>query len=219
MKLKDIAAISGKPGLYKIFKPTKTGVIVESLDDKKSKMVVGAAHRISVLKEVSVYTTDQEGSLALAIVLDKIREAHKGELAYDAKSSKEELTEFIESIVPNYDKDKVYPSDIKKLVSWYNIILKYTPETLETLLQEDEEEKKEKVDEEEKPKKESKKAESKKEEAVEKAEVKEKKTTAKAKTTAKKEEKTESTAKPKATAKAKKEEGEAKGKKTTAKKK
>lgn len=138
MKLKEIATISGKPGLYKIFKPTKNGVIVESLDDKKQKMVVSSNHRVSILQEVSIYTTDKEGSKPLAEVLHKISEEYKDGLTLNAKSTNQELEDFMQKIVPDYDKSKVYASDMKKLVSWFGILQKYSPETFQTLLEVDE---------------------------------------------------------------------------------
>ena len=138
LKLKEIAAISGKPGLFKIVKPTRTGVIVESLDEKKTKLSVGAAHRVSILKEVSIYTNDQEGAIALEEVLHRIYENYKGAVPFDSSTEKQELVDFMEKILPDYDRDKVYVSDMKKLVSWYNVIHDYSPITLEYLLREDE---------------------------------------------------------------------------------
>ncbi len=133
MDLKKIAAISGKPGLFKVVKPTRSGVIVESLDEKKRKLVVGATSRMSVLKEVSIYTTDEEGSVPLAEVILKIYNEYKLDVGLDSKASSGELMSFLKDIVPNYDEEKVYISDVKKLVSWYNIIVKNTPETLDEL--------------------------------------------------------------------------------------
>lgn len=137
MELKEIAAISGKPGLFKVIKPTRSGVIVESLDEKKIKTVVGTSHRVSVLKEVSIYTTDKEGSIALEQVLHRMYEKFKENLPLDAKSTERDLILFIEEIVPDYDKKKVYPSDIKKLVLWYHLLLKHSPATFDTLLKEE----------------------------------------------------------------------------------
>jgi Domain of unknown function (DUF5606) len=139
MKLKEIATISGKPGLFKVFKPTKNGVIVESLDDKKAKMVAGASHRVSILQEVSIYTTTNEESVALAQVLDIIHQQYPDGIELNAQSSDADFKTFLEQIVPDYDRSKVYASDMRKLVNWYNIILKYTPETLTTLLDVEEE--------------------------------------------------------------------------------
>ena len=157
MDLKKITAISGKPGLFKVVKPTRSGVIVESLDEKKRKVVVGATSRMSVLKEVSIYTTDEEGSVPLADVILKIYNEYKLDVGLDSKASSSELMSFLKDIVPDYDEEKVYVSDVKKLVSWYNIIVKYTPETLEELAtgvhDEDNSEEKEEVEAEETEKK------------------------------------------------------------------
>ena len=149
MDLKDIASIAGRSGLYKIVKPTRNGVIVETLDDKKSKAVFGSTSRVSILKEVSIYTTDSEGSVPLGEVLKRIYEKYEDKLELSNKSSGAELQAFLEEIVPDYDVEKVYASDMKKLVAWYQIILKYAPQTLENLVNPQEEDKQEEASEEE----------------------------------------------------------------------
>ena len=131
MELKEIASIAGKGGLFRIVKPTRTGVIVESLDGKGGRMVASANHRISVLKEISIYTTDAEGSTPLENVLHTIHQEFGDDPGVDSSSSPEELRAFLQHILPNFDRDRVYVSDIKKLVSWYKILLQYAPETLE----------------------------------------------------------------------------------------
>jgi len=131
MELSEIASIAGKGGLYKITKPTRSGVIVETLDEKKQKMVASADNRISILKEISIYTTDQEGSVPLEDVLRKIHEEFEGDPGVSSSSNPEELKAFMKHIVPEYDMDRVYNSDIKKLVSWYNILFKQAPEVFE----------------------------------------------------------------------------------------
>lgn len=130
MDLKEVASISGKGGLYHILKPTRTGVIVESLDAQKKKMVVGANHRVSVLQEVSIYTTDAEGSMPLEDVFAKIHEEFGDDPGVDT-SDAEELKAFTKHIIPEYDEERVYPSDMKKLVNWYKILLEYAPEVFE----------------------------------------------------------------------------------------
>ena len=130
MDLKEVASISGKGGLYHILKPTRSGVIVESLDEQKKKMVVGANHRVSVLQEVSIYTTDAEGSMPLEDVFAKIHEEFGDDPGVDT-SDAEELKAFTKHIIPEYDEERVYPSDMKKLVNWYKILLEYAPEVFE----------------------------------------------------------------------------------------
>ncbi len=142
MNLSEIASISGKGGLFKIVKPTRTGVILESLDDKKSKIVANTSHRVSVLEDISIYTTTQEGAVPLAMVFKKIYEEFETDPGLDSTSSNEELKSFMKHILPDFDKDKVYVSDIKRLVSWYNILVKESPETLANAGTEEKEEEK-----------------------------------------------------------------------------
>lgn len=130
MELKEIASIAGKGGLFKIVKPTRTGVIVESLDGNGGRMVATANHRISVLKEISIYTTDAEGSVPLEEVLQTIYKEFEGDPGVDSSSSPEELKAFLQHILPNFDRERVYVSDIKKLVSWYKLLYQYAPEIL-----------------------------------------------------------------------------------------
>jgi hypothetical protein len=129
MDLKDIAAISGKGGLYKVLKPTRTGVILESIDQTKAKLIANASDRVSLLKEISIYTNGKESSIPLDSVFTKIYEKfNKKSIGVDSKSGPEELKSFLLSIVPDYDTEKVYTSDIKKLVSWYSILSNHMPE-------------------------------------------------------------------------------------------
>jgi hypothetical protein len=80
MKFNEIATVSGKSGLYKILKPTRGGVILESMDDKKSKLVVGANQRVSILGEISMYTMTEEGATPLEEVMKKIEKEFQGDL-------------------------------------------------------------------------------------------------------------------------------------------
>lgn len=130
MDFSEIASISGRGGLFYILKPTRTGMVVETLDEQKKKMVVGANHRVSVLQEVSIYTTDAEGSVPLKDVFFKIHEEFGDDPGVDT-SDAEELRAFTRHIIPEYDEERVYPSDMKKLVSWYKILLQQAPEVLE----------------------------------------------------------------------------------------
>lgn len=130
MTLDDIATISGKGGLFKVFKPAKSGVILESLDEAKTKIVATANNRLSVLSEISIYTTTKEGTEPLANVLRKIHTEYADDLGLDAEADASELKAFLKSVLPEYDESRVYVSDIKKLVKWYGVILKYAPEIL-----------------------------------------------------------------------------------------
>lgn len=128
MTLSDIATISGKGGLFKVLAPTKSGVILESLDEAKSKMVATTNHRLSLLNEISIYTTTKEGTVALEDVLKKIHKEFNDDLGVDSNSDASELKAFMKAVLPDYDEDRVYVSDIKKLVRWYGSILKFAPE-------------------------------------------------------------------------------------------
>lgn len=127
MTLKDIASIAGKSGLYKVLKPSRTGVLLESIDEKKAKMIANSQQRVSILKEVSIYANNAEGSVPLRDVFLKIQEKHGEKISLDTSNNKT-LLGFIAEIVPDYDTEKVYASDIKKLVNWYNILSQYCPD-------------------------------------------------------------------------------------------
>jgi hypothetical protein len=126
--LSEIATVAGKSGLFKVLKPGRSGLVVESIDDKKVKFVTTPNHKVSVLNEISIYTTDKNGAISLDDVLKKINKEFGKDPGVDHKSSNEELMSFIEFLVPNYDKERVYASDVKKLVNWYQIILTEFPE-------------------------------------------------------------------------------------------
>ena len=131
MDFKDIAAVSGKGGLFKVVKPTKTGVILESLDDNKAKLVTTMNQKVSVLAEISVYSTGEEETISLNKVFLKIKEEFGDDPGVDKNSDPDELKSFLAHILPDYDRDRVYVSDIKKIVNWYMIAYKWAPELLE----------------------------------------------------------------------------------------
>ncbi len=127
--LKEVANVSGKPGLFRILKPSRAGVIVESLDEKREKTLIGPTARVSVLKDVSIFTDGAEESVALSEVFLKIREIHGEEVTLSVKSaSDKELIEFLAEVLPDFDRTKVYVSDIKKVITWYNLLSKHIPE-------------------------------------------------------------------------------------------
>jgi hypothetical protein len=128
MTLEKIATVSGKGGLFKVIAPTKSGVILEAMDDTHAKLIATTSHRLSLLNEISIYTTTKEGTVALEDVLKKINKDFADDLGVDSNSDASELKAFLKSILPEYDEDRVYVSDIKKLVKWYELIRKYAPE-------------------------------------------------------------------------------------------
>lgn len=138
MNLKEIATIAGKPGLFKIIKPSKTSVIIQSLDDKKTKLIATAQHRLSVLDEISIYTTTADGSAPLQLVFDTIYNEFGNDLGIDKNSDADELQSFLKHVLPEYDTKRVYHSDIKKLIRWYDVLLQHAPEIFTTGGQEEE---------------------------------------------------------------------------------
>lgn len=131
MKLSEIASVTGKGGLFKVLKPAKSGLILESMDENKTKLVATGSHKVSLLDEISIYTHTKEGTVPLETVLKKIQVDFGDDLGLDANAEANELKAFLKSVLPDYDESRVYVSDIKKLVKWYAVIGKYAPEILQ----------------------------------------------------------------------------------------
>lgn len=122
MSLEKILSISGKPGLYKMTKQTRSGFLAESLLDQK-KISVSSRHNVSLLTEIAIYTLTQE--VPLRAIFEKIATKEDGKQTISHKVPKVELEEFFFGVLPDYDEDRVYPSDIKKVVQWYNLLTKH----------------------------------------------------------------------------------------------
>jgi hypothetical protein len=171
MTLAEIATVSGKGGLFKVLAPTKSGVILESLDESKTKLVATTNNKLSLLNEISIYTTTKEGTVALGDVLKKIKKEYGDDLGVDANADGTELKAFVKSVIPDFDETRVYTSDMKKLVKWYYVLLKYAPGLLEEEKESAKEEKsKSEASEVKESKAEKKEAAEKKETAAPKAE-------------------------------------------------
>ena len=121
MDLKDIISISGKSGLFSTVGKSKNNVIVESIIDKK-RFPIFNTNRISALSDISIYTYEEE--VLLSDIYRKIFETNDGKSTIDHTESTEKLRAKLEEFVPNYDKEQVYNSDIKKLFQWYNLLHK-----------------------------------------------------------------------------------------------
>ena len=123
MSLDKTIAIAGKPGLYKLVAQTRAGFVAESLIDKK-RLSVSIQQNVSVLSEIAIYTLTEE--IPLKEVFIKIKEKENGEpTSVGAKESKDKLEEYFFNILPDYDEDRVYISDIKKVIQWYNLLQKH----------------------------------------------------------------------------------------------
>ncbi|MGB0293734.1 MAG: DUF5606 domain-containing protein [Flavobacteriaceae bacterium] len=121
MKLDKIIAIGGKPGLFKLLTQTKSGFVAESLTDGK-RLTVNLRNQVSVLSEISVFTLEEEKPLTE--VFELLRQKENGNTSsISHKADKLTLEEYFFEVLPNYDEDRVYPSDIKKIIRWYNILV------------------------------------------------------------------------------------------------
>ncbi|GAA4319591.1 hypothetical protein GCM10023115_46150 [Pontixanthobacter gangjinensis] len=120
MGLDKILAISGKPGLYELTAQTRGGFVAKSLMDGK-KIAVNMRHNVSILSEIAIYTYIEE--IPLGEVFEKIKEKENGEETISHKSSKKELENYFSEVLPDYDEDRVYASDMKKIFQWYNILI------------------------------------------------------------------------------------------------
>ena len=119
MILKDILAISGEPGLFKFIAQGKNAIIVEHLETKKRSSAYGSA-KVSSLEDIAIFTDKED--MPLGKVFDLIHEKENGGPAIDSKVDAGKLKTWFEGILPEYSKDKVYTSDIKKVAQWYNIL-------------------------------------------------------------------------------------------------
>lgn len=119
MDLTKILSISGKPDLFKHIAQSKNGIVVESLIDGK-RINAFASMRVSALHEIAIYTEGED--MPLEDVFKRIFKKEDGGQAIDHKVSNKELKKYFEEVLPEYDKDRVYVSDIKRLIKWYNLL-------------------------------------------------------------------------------------------------
>lgn len=120
MELDKVLSISGKPGLYELKAKSRSGFIAESMLDGK-KISVNIRHNVSLLSEIAIYTYTEE--IPLKEVFQKIKEKENGGEAINHKEPKQKLEAYFAEILPDYDVDRVYASDIKKIIQWYNLLV------------------------------------------------------------------------------------------------
>lgn len=132
--METILAISGKPGLYKLVSSSNTGLIIEILDESKKRTPVFPTDRVTSLADIAMYTDSED--IALWKVLKNLgeKEGNKECLFNYKKASKTELHDFFSQVLPSYDRDRVHDGDIKKLIQWYNILIKNGFTNFEELL-------------------------------------------------------------------------------------
>lgn len=119
MSFQKILAISGKPGLYELKVQTRSGFVAESLLDGK-KITVGLRSNVSLLAEIAVFTYNEE--VKLIDIFKSIATKENGEATISHKETDDKLKSYFREILPEYDEDRVYTSDIKKIFNWYNIL-------------------------------------------------------------------------------------------------
>ena len=120
MSLDKILSIAGKPGLFRLLTQTRSGFVAESLADGK-KISVGISGNVSVLSEIAIFTLEEE--VPLRRVFAAIREKESGgRIALSPKADKADLEAYFFEVLPDYDEDRVYASDIRKVIQWYNLL-------------------------------------------------------------------------------------------------
>lgn len=146
MELSKILSIAGKPGLYKHIAQSKTGIVIESVVDGKRTSAF-ASEQISTLNDISIFTNDED--VKLEDVFKSMFEKEDGKKAISPKSSADEVKAYFAKVLPDYDKERVYVSDIKKVIKWYNTlvennILEFTEDKEEDKKTKDEDKKEDK---------------------------------------------------------------------------
>ncbi len=127
--LKEVANISGKSGLYRIIKPGRSGVIVEAMDGTKKREMVSANARVSVLKDISIYQQGVNDSTPLGDIFVAMREKYGEQVDLDTKTADNEvLYATLGEVMPDFDRERVHASDVKKLINWYNLLSLKMPE-------------------------------------------------------------------------------------------
>ncbi|MGM9675771.1 MAG: DUF5606 domain-containing protein [Bacteroidaceae bacterium] len=134
--LETILAISGKPGLYRLVSHGNRSLVVESMDAAKKRMPVFGTDKVISLADIAMYTDAEE--VPLRQVLNAVKEKEQGAASSFnyKKASKDELAAYLAEVLPNFDRDRVYPSDVKKLIQWYNILVENGVTDFDEALQE-----------------------------------------------------------------------------------
>ena len=120
MNLRGIVSLSGKPGLYKALAQNRSGFVLESLDEAKNKVVTNATSKLATLDDITVFGEDDD--ITLISIFEKMKETAATNAVPEAKADAKVLRDYFTSIVPNHDPERVYASDIKKIITWYGIL-------------------------------------------------------------------------------------------------
>ena len=136
--LETILAISGKPGLFKLVSRGNRSLIIETIDAQKKRMPAFSTDKVISLADIAMYTDEKEVPLREVLNSIKKKEGGKTTQIDYRKASKEDLYAYLGEVLPNYDRDRIYPTDIKKLVQWYNILIENGLDDFDETLQETE---------------------------------------------------------------------------------
>lgn len=118
--LAKMVSISGKPGIYKVVANRDNGLVVEDYDNGQKRFISGRMHQFTPLESISIYT--HEGTEALGEIFERMKNKDQENPPVHSKASQKELENYFSKILPDYDPDRVFPSDIKKLIKWYNFL-------------------------------------------------------------------------------------------------
>ena len=122
MEFNKIIAVTGKPGLFQVISQSKNAIIVESLLDKK-RLAINATQNVSMLENIAIYTHEEE--VPLLTIFKTMFEKSEGKEAISHKESGTKLTTYFAEVLPNYDDERVYTSNIKKVIQWFNTLVKF----------------------------------------------------------------------------------------------
>ena len=120
MEFSKIISVTGKPGLFQVISQSKNAIIAESLTDKK-RLAINATQNVSLLENIAIYTYEED--MPLLEVFKAISEKTEGKKALSHKESGNKLTSFFTEVLPNYDDERVYTSNIKKVIQWFNLLI------------------------------------------------------------------------------------------------
>ena len=120
MEFSKIISVTGKPGLFQVISQSKNAIIAESLSDKK-RLAINATQNVSLLENIAIYTYEED--VPLFDVFKAIAKKTEGKQAISHKESGNKLASFFAEVLPNYDDERVYTSNIKKVIQWYNLLI------------------------------------------------------------------------------------------------
>lgn len=120
MNLRGIVSLSGKPGLFRVVGQNKSGFVLETLDEAKNKVITNATSKLATLEDITVFGNDDD--ITLPSILEKMKETAATNAIPDAKADGKVLRAYFNTIAPDHDAERVYASDIKKIITWYGIL-------------------------------------------------------------------------------------------------